>query len=131
VDGSESTGSHTGADLVARNYLAQFGIKGMKWGIRRSDAEISAEAEKTATSVKKLKKSGLKSLTNEELQTVITRMGLEQNFNKVRPRNTIEKAGKLLTDLMSQIGKEEFNRAAKDGAAAAIREALKSVTNKK
>lgn len=127
MDGSESTGSHTGADLVARNYLAQFGIKGMKWGIRRSDAEISDDAGKSDAAVSKLRKSGVKALTNDELQTVVTRLNLEQNFNKIRPRTPTEKAGKFMKDLLTQIGKEEFNKAAKDAAGSAAREGLKTL----
>lgn len=107
--------------------LEHFGIKGMKWGVRRSNpsAEPSSDAARSDAAVSKLRKDGLKALSNEELQTVVTRLNLEQNFNKVRPRTATEKTAKFMRDLLLQIGKEEFNKAARDAAGSAAREALK------
>lgn len=127
MDGSESTDLHTGADLVARNYLEQFGIKGMKWGVRRDNpsAAPSGDAAKSEAAVSKLRKDGIKALTNDELQSVVTRLNLEQNFNKVRPRTATEKTAKFMRDLLLQIGREEFNKAIRDAAGSAAREGLK------
>lgn len=88
--------------------LAHFGVKGMRWGVRkRSPAspvavQVSArpgkkvktkggtghkpteEAVKAAVARQKAKKSSLDSLSNEELQVAVKRMQLEQQFSNLQ-----------------------------------------------
>lgn len=101
--------------------LAHHGVKGMRWGVRRSLAErraTSGAAKKRPTTVtvtrttggsrekiktkggerqpahpdailakvaeQKVRKSGLQSLSNEELQALANRMDLEQRVSRLR-----------------------------------------------
>lgn len=76
------------------DFFAHYGVKGMKWGVRRSDAqlskargksEMSEDAEKAANARIKAKTSGTSSLSNKEMQTLVNRMNLEQQYSRLNP----------------------------------------------
>lgn len=74
--------------------LQHYGVKGMRWGVRREQAKALAKAAsdavtspdaKQAKKVKtKLKVTGIDSLTNKDLQTVIQRMNLEVQYSQLK-----------------------------------------------
>lgn len=73
-------------------YLAHFGVKGMRWGVRRSKTQLASGGSDNGRSddsmaakgaIKKVKSSGLKSLSNKELSDLNTRLTLEANFSKL------------------------------------------------
>ena len=108
---------------VGSEFLTHFGVKGMHWGVRKAPpaavavkvesvvknpkaakTKINAEgghnhpatedALRVAAANQKLKKSGIHTLTNKELQDVATRMNLEQqvtNLHSKRPRSIGQK----------------------------------------
>jgi hypothetical protein len=89
--------------------LSHYGVKGMKWGVRKdrpttavsteskttsrgkakAKAEggerhpASADARKVAGSKQKLKKSGMDSLSNQEIKDLNERMNLEVNLTRL------------------------------------------------
>lgn len=83
-------GSHASGTVDAVDeFLAHYGVKGMKWGVRRkkSDREPASEdAARAAELQTRLKKSGTSALTNKELQEVVTRMNLEQQYSRLNPK---------------------------------------------
>jgi 2'-5' RNA ligase len=104
-------------------YLEHHGVKGQRWGVRtRADGskigrarakEYSEEAAKTRDIKTKAKASGKSSLTNEELQTAITRMNLEQQFSNLNQRQ--KNAGqKFAQDVLQDIGKDLVKSTVKD-----------------
>ena len=69
--------------------VKHYGVKGMRWGIRRSRAVLararagkaeSDDAKEARAIALKVKKSGTKSLTNAEMQKLTTRLNLENNL---------------------------------------------------
>lgn len=70
--------------LEAAGFLAHFGVLGMKWGRRRSRAELEAARSADSARAKELrgkaKETKIDSLSNQELQAVITRLNLERQF---------------------------------------------------
>lgn len=68
------------------DYLAHYGIKGMKWGVRRKRSEASDDSKNASSAKKKAKKSGSESLSNKELKTIQERRNLEKNA-RVYPKN--------------------------------------------
>ena len=92
--------------------LAHYGVRGMRWGVRRSAAELSGpqpvtidakpgkkiqtsggkgqpvsdDAKLAAVYRQKAKASGPQSLSNAEMQTIVTRMNLEQQYMKLNPK---------------------------------------------
>ena len=81
--------SAIGHDFV--DQLVHFGIKGMKWGIRRrrksggSDSR-SEDSVRTDASRQLLKKHGTKALSTRELQNLVTRMNLEQQYSQLQAK---------------------------------------------
>ena len=115
--------------------LAHFGVKGMKWGVRRmrrpsfSSDSSSDDARRAEAAKKKVKTSGTKSLTNKELQDLVTRMNLEQQFDKLKPPSpgakTAKFAAKFISDFLLGVGKQQASKLANDYAAQKISELLK------
>lgn len=76
---------------VSDSSMEHSGVKGMKWGVRKSDSGGGGSASsggsadhKTAiSSQNKINSSGTKSLSNQELQGLITRMGLEKQYSSM------------------------------------------------
>lgn len=73
-----------------QDIIAHFGIRGMKWGVRRADPSSSvapSEDSAKATELRqKIRVGGTKSLSNTELQQVITRLNLETQYAGLRER---------------------------------------------
>lgn len=71
----------------AEEILSHYGIKGMKWGVRRTPAQLDAassqDSKKVRASRAKLKSEGSRALSNQELQEVVTRMNLEQQYRNL------------------------------------------------
>lgn len=106
------------------NALAHYGIKGMRWGVRRTDKQIARAASadhNTASAARdKARKGGVKTLSNAELKTLVERMNLEQQYAKVVPPSTGAKftraGGKFVGDVMLNVGKQQATRIANDQA---------------
>lgn len=72
---------------VAEDTLAHYGIKGMKWGVSRTRQQIDADSA-DVTRVKeargKIKANRTTDvLSNKELQDVVTRLNLEQQYSRL------------------------------------------------
>lgn len=136
-----------GTDAVD-DFLAHYGVKGMRWGHRKADSGPTGvtvtttargrvktsggtghapakEAVDAAVSVRKAKSSSVKALSNDELRTAIQRMQLEQQFNQLRPKGPAEHGRKFVTQTILQIGKEQTTKIARDTAATQIAELMK------
>lgn len=63
-------------DAFIGNFLSHYGVKGQKWGVRRSRRQLAGEAKKrTGKSVK--------DMSDEELRSVVNRMNLEQQHARL------------------------------------------------
>jgi len=61
--------------------ISQSGVKGQKWGVRRTKKQLRS-ASKAGTSTGKLKKKASK-MTNDELDKSIKRMSLEKKYVEI------------------------------------------------
>lgn len=86
--------------------LVHFGIKGMKWGIRRSDAELarisdSADAVRAQETMRSIKTSGsLSSVSDSDLNHLVNRLNLEKRYAEVDP-SSFQKGHKQIKNLLS------------------------------
>ena len=106
--------------------LAHFGIKGMKWGVRRTKQQISDSEDHTrAAGLRKKSRFGkTRKLSNDELRAVIERMNLEQQFSNLKKQRSGE-GGKIARELLIGIGKEHAKKALTDASGHVIKNLLK------
>lgn len=112
--------SQAAADVVA-GMLKHFGVKGMKWGQHKSGGASSSpgseDHQRAATAKAKAKTGGgTKALTNQELQALVNRMNLEQQFKKLSPPSKRQKAGKFVAEIVVNVGKQQVTKIASDAA---------------
>jgi hypothetical protein len=124
MDRSILAGRVVGEPKVLGDVLSHYGVKGMKWGVRRDNPSggkpaVSSDHETAKAAKAKVKAGGLKSLTNEELKTYLERMDLEKRYKKGNP-GPKEEAGKFIKDVLLQIGKEETKKYAAKQLAKAL-----------
>lgn len=148
------------------NFLTHYGIKGMKWGVRRKpgpDGTVggsgttkatrkekrearkaarkqsvkenikrprSEDAVKAGAARARTKKHGTDALTNQELQAVVQRMNLEQQYTNLKAAGKADSARKAgqtyVADILKDAGRDLAMEAIKWG----VRETAKSAANK-
>lgn len=82
-------------------YLQHHGILGMKWGVRRTEAQLArARGRKKnwsedARTASEIRKKSVNKMSNAELKKVNERIRLEQEYSRLNP-NTIQKGWKFV-----------------------------------
>lgn len=128
--------------------LNHYGVKGMRWGHRTDHSgpvttavvqkrpggpvriktaqgaglKPSSDAVKAATFRQQAKKSGTQSLSNEQLQSLVTRMNLEKQYANLNPPPA---AKKFIADLLINGGKVQIQRVVNDQMTTAVGNILK------
>lgn len=112
---------------AVEDVLAHHGIKGMRWGVKGGKGTPTAgsdDAKRAAASKEIVKKSGVKALNNQELQHLVNRINLEQQYKRLNPSNK-EKAARFAADLLLGVGKQQVTRIASDIATKQVTNLLK------
>ena len=90
--------------------IEHFGVKGMRWGVRKRQKEgASPESAKASALRKKAKTSGVASLTNAEVQALITRTNLENQYRQQNP-TLLQQGSKFATSLLMSMGKQQAQK---------------------
>ena len=112
--------------------LEHFGVKGMRWGVRRSRSQLdsSSEDHQRATTAKdKAKRGGTKALSNKELQDLITRMNLERQYKTIVPpsggKRFLIGGAKMAAEILTGVGKQQATKLASDQATKLAAQLLK------
>lgn len=74
--------------------LTHHGILGMRWGIRRTDAQLEKARGKLSSDDKSSKKKKLSELTDEELSDRIKRLELEKRYRDLLKELVPQKSSK-------------------------------------
>jgi 2'-5' RNA ligase len=130
---------------IVANILSHHGVKGMRWGVRSRSAGVEAvsvtdkrkriktsggrghPASSDAVRVRTIgqvgKKSGLKALSNEELQAYNQRLNLEQQAKRLS-YNDKSPPKKFVLTLLGQTGKQQASEAANTVASQQVKKLL-------
>lgn len=121
-------------DDPLEDYLAHFGVKGMRWGIRKNpqnsksslsskirttrDRHVHPRETRQARAVRRdreyLRKLPVRYLTNEELKSRLSRAKMEKELRDIEHENT-QKARKVVQDVVQREGSRLFSEVVKTG----------------
>lgn len=87
MDKSDTAKGRTLRNNLDDSNLNHFGIKGMHWGIRRQRIPASDDSVRVSESYQRAKQGGAKALTTKELQDLVMRMNLEQQYSRLMTDN--------------------------------------------
>lgn len=93
--------------------LAHFGVKGMKWGVRKDGSRpssASADHDRAQAIKKKARFGQTRRLSNDELKTLIERMNLEQQLTNLKRQTPEGEASKFVSDLLKDAGKQQIRK---------------------
>lgn len=91
----------------AEDFLAHYGVKGMRWGVRGGKGTPSADSARSTSVRTTVKKAGVKSVSNKDLQDAINRMQLEQNFKRLTT-NERNPVSRFIASTLQEVGKREI-----------------------
>lgn len=124
--------------LSVNDILEHHGVKGMKWGVRKDGSQGSgfrltrkgrlksapAPSEDKARvneALSKVKSGNTSALSNKELQAVVTRMNLEQQFSRLTSRpSTKGKGAKFVSEVLGNVAKQQATKMINDRVNKAI-----------
>lgn len=90
------------------DYLIHYGVKGMKWGVRRSKEALDRAAGRTKDSddhkrARAIEKKKLSQMSNRELNDLLNRQNLEGRYRKANP-GTLAKGSQAVKNVLAAIG---------------------------
>jgi hypothetical protein len=96
------------ADEV-EEFLKHYGVRGMHWGVRRSPrpghGQLSPDAARARQLQTQVRRSGTQSLSNRDLQTLVTRLNLETQFGRVNQAH-VGQGRRFVEGLLIDFGKQ-------------------------
>lgn len=120
-------------DEPLEDYLAHWGVKGMRWGVRKAqspktslsskirtarDRKIHPRETRQARAVRRnreyLRKLPVKYLTNEELKSRLSRAKMEKELRDIEHENS-QKARKVVQDVVQREGSKLVSEVVKTG----------------
>ena len=99
-----------GEDIPKPKELKHYGVKGMKWGVRKSvsgykRAGMVTKKRQLAKDKKDLERDRVKKMTNEDLQVANKRMQLERQYSQLKKQTQVVSTGRrVVTDFVNGTG---------------------------
>lgn len=103
---STSGGADRGVTSVT-SFLQHYGVKGMRWG--KSKNPSSSDAERSTSVRTAVKKKGLHTVSNKDLQDAIRRMQLQQDFKRLSV-NEKSAVTRWISSTLLEVGKREVQQ---------------------
>lgn len=103
--------------------LEQFGIKGMKWGVRKDTSGSSSKGHKPA-----------KTMTDQELRDAVARMNLERSYSKLvsekQTKSVVERGSSVVGSMVGNAAKNAVQNYMQQAFAAAIKVGVAAAAKK-
>lgn len=84
-------------------FLEHHGVRGMKWGVRRSRGSNGRVTSADHNISRDLMKRHVSELANHQIQTVNTRLGLEQNLSRLNP-GAVKRGQTAAREILTVVG---------------------------
>ena len=68
---------------IGREFIEHYGVKGMRWGVRRKSSSTSSPASEDSKRHTANRKKGVKSLSDKELKDLANRLNTEQQVARL------------------------------------------------
>lgn len=111
-------------------YLEHHGIKGMKWGVRRSESQLSRARGNSKSSVEERERANRKNavknrrtMSDTELKKRIERLKLEREFKNLT-ESDLAPGRKCVSEILASSGKKVATAAAAGAMSYAIKAAM-------
>ena len=127
-----SDGTLKQAAFDVEEFLAHYGVPGMRWGVRRSHPGVPPSHDAATAAklkVRVAKAGGTQTLTNAELKALVTRMNLEQQYSGLS-QVKVNAGRKMVNDVLLNVAKQEAQAYALKGAEAGIKALIKVASKK-
>lgn len=111
----------------AEQFLEHFGVKGMKWGVKRTKKQlhpVSADHSHAQGIKAKGKNSGVKALSNKDIQDYMSRLNLERQFKGTTPSG---RAGAFLSSILVGVGKQQATSVVNTAASRAVSDGMSRI----
>lgn len=113
--------------MLTNEELQHYGVKGMRWGVRRTSKQLARAKKERSEDAKnkergqaKIKKSGTDALSNKELREVTNRINLENNYKSATANAKRSGGRKFVGEVLKGQGKSQANQLVNKGLGAAF-----------
>jgi hypothetical protein len=120
-------------------FIEHYGVKGMRWGVRRTDAELArSRKKKESDSDSSSKGDGKKNsrgnigkssanLSDKELKDVVSRMQLEKQYASLKPKSISQVAVDTAKSIVAQAARSSVQQLANQAFNQQMNSVMKSL----